>query len=149
MTVQQLLTAVDGLQGEILRQGGTPMSLANMQALVSKIQLDDSRQVDRLVLLGWYEKLGDLNFEEARDAVLMHRKESPDYLQAAHVRANVKLIRKDRARSARVDAAKSRGAIEPRRITLDKAKFEADTLASIRSHRIARGVDPDTGKAVD
>lgn len=147
MTVQQLLTAVDGLQGNILREGGTPMSLANMQALVSKIQLDDSRQVDRLVLLGWYEKLGDLNFEEARDAVLMHRKESPDYLQAAHVRANVKLIRKGRARSARVEAAMNRGAIEPRRITLDRSVFEVETLAAIRAHRLSRGLDPDTGKA--
>ncbi|WP_105033523.1 hypothetical protein [Cryobacterium aureum] len=117
--------------------------------ILARIQLDDNREIDGegIVLRSWIEKIGDLPFDLAYEAVLMHSRESTAYLTAGHIRANVKLLTARLAAAERVARAKNR-AILPRQITLDRAKFEAETQASIREHRIARGVDPETGKPV-
>ncbi len=49
-----------------------------LKRVVTKIQLGDNRQVDRLVLLEWRDSIGDLNFADAIEAVSMHRRESGD-----------------------------------------------------------------------
>jgi hypothetical protein len=61
------------------------MTVDECKQVVAKIQLGDNRQVDRLVILEWFETVGFLQFEDARTAVTLHRQESTDYLQPAHI----------------------------------------------------------------
>jgi hypothetical protein len=108
------------------------VNIDELKQVVAKIQLGDNRQVDRLVLLEWQENIGDLNFEDARMAVTIHRRESTEYLQPAHIRANAKRAKLRRERDARINTPR---AITGNVITLDRAQFEADTQASIAHHR--------------
>ena len=125
------------------------MNADEASRILARIQLDDNREIDEegVVLGSWIEKIGDLPFDLAYEALLMHGRESTAYLTAGHIRANVKLLTARLARAERVATAQLREIRGPV-ITLDRDKFEAETQAAIREHRIARGVDPDTGKPV-
>lgn len=68
-----------------------------LKQVLTKIQLGDHRQVDLLVLREWRDSIGNLRFADAIEAVTMHRQESTEYLQAAHLHRNVARIRADRA----------------------------------------------------
>lgn len=78
------------------------MNEAELKQVVAKIQLGDSRQVDALVLREWNDNIGMLKFEDAIEAVSMHRRESVEYLQPAHIHRNVQ-----RLVAARVEASKA------------------------------------------
>lgn len=78
------------------------MNESELKQVVAKIQLGDSRQVDALVLREWNDNIGMLKIEDAIEAVSMHRRESVDYLQAAHIHRNVARIV-----AARVEAQKA------------------------------------------
>lgn len=73
------------------------MSPAELKQVLAKIQLGDSRQVDALVLREWFDTIGDLDLGDCLQAVTMHRRESTAYLLPAHIVANVKRIRAERA----------------------------------------------------
>ena len=77
------------------------MNNAQVAAVLAKIQLGDNRETDAagLVLAEWVDSIGDLDFDDAVEAVRMHRKESTDYLTPAHVRAGVKRVRELRSPS--------------------------------------------------
>jgi len=122
------------------------MTIDELKRVVAKIQLGDSRQVDRLVLLEWQDNIGHLRFDDAIAAVTLHRQESTDYLMPAHITAGSRRAAVTRERSERIVAQDARRALPAPVITLDMAKLKADTAASIREHRILRGVDPETGK---
>lgn len=78
------------------------MNEAELKQVVAKIQLGDNRQVDVLVLREWNDNIGMLKFEDAIEAVSMHRRESVEYLQPAHIHRNVARIV-----AARVEAQKA------------------------------------------
>lgn len=78
------------------------MTTEEVAKVLARIQLGDNRQADRAVLLDWVETIGDLDFEDAIAAVVMHRRDSTSYLLPAHVRENVRLIRSRRDRSERL-----------------------------------------------
>ena len=69
--------------------------------VLAKIQLGDNRQVDKLTLEEWFDTIGHLPFAPAIEAVRMHRQESTDYLQPAHVIRNVRRL-EERALPLRV-----------------------------------------------
>lgn len=58
--------------------------------VLAKIQLGDNRQVDHGTVAFWRETIGDLDVQDALDAVAQHFRESTDYLQPAHLRRIVK-----------------------------------------------------------
>jgi hypothetical protein len=64
--------------------------------VVAKIQIGDNRTVDRVTLLEWHDTIGHLAFDEAVQAVTMHRRESTEYLQPAHVVRNARRVRDER-----------------------------------------------------
>jgi hypothetical protein len=64
--------------------------------VLAKIQLGDNRVVDALTLREWLDTIGYLDFDDAIQAVTLHRRESTEYLQPAHVIRNAKRIREDR-----------------------------------------------------
>lgn len=74
------------------------MNSFEMKRLLAKISLGDNRQVDQLVIDDWMETIGFLDYQDAYQAVVNHRRESTDYLQAAHVKAGAARARSDRER---------------------------------------------------
>lgn len=68
--------------------------------LLGLIALGDNRQLSNELTAYWHGLLPDIRLEDAVQAVAIHRRESTDYLQPAHI---VKLVRAERAR--RIDAA--------------------------------------------
>lgn len=78
------------------------MNESELKQVVAKIQLGDSRQVDALVLREWNDNIGMLKFADAIEAVSMHRRESVEYLQPAHIHRNVQ-----RLIAARVETSKA------------------------------------------
>lgn len=80
------------------------MTIDELKQVLTKIQLGDSRQVDRLILAEWNDTIGDLDYHDAIAAVTMHRRESTAYLLPAHIIANVKRIREDRAQSFGIES---------------------------------------------
>jgi hypothetical protein len=118
------------------------MNISETAAVLAKIKLGDNREVDNqgLVLREWHETIGDLDYQDCIAAVTMHRQESTDYLQASHIRVNARRVRDAREREAR----KALPAPAPQRITLDRAKFEAETEAAAAARRVkhASKIDP-------
>jgi hypothetical protein len=111
------------------------MTVEECKQLLAKIQLGDNRQVDRLVILEWFETIGHLKFEDARGAVTLHRQESTEYLTAAHVCAGARRVRELRERAERVNAFR---AIESNQITLDRAEFDRLTAEAVAQFRQVR-----------
>jgi hypothetical protein len=111
------------------------MNAEQVAAVLAKIQLGDNRLTDSagLVLAEWVDSIGDLDFDDAVEAVRMHRQESTVYLQPAHVRANVRRVRDLRARELR----RSRPALEPARVTLDRVEFDRITQEAIDAGRVS------------
>ena len=105
-------------------------------AVLAKIKLGDNRQVDNagLVLNEWHDAIGDLEYTDAIAAVVLHRRESTEYLMPAHIRMGARRARESREREER----KRRPAIEHVPITLDRPTFEAETQAAIDAHRAAK-----------
>lgn len=56
-----------------------------MKRLLAKISLGDNRQVDQLVIDDWMETIGFLDYQDAYQAVVAHRRESTEYLMPGHV----------------------------------------------------------------
>lgn len=73
------------------------MTNAEVTELLSTLQPYDQRSVGETDVIAWHGALGDLRFEECRDAVLAHYRESTDRVMPAHIRRRVSLARQDRA----------------------------------------------------
>ena len=112
------------------------MNNSQVALVLAKIQLGDNREIDSqgLVLREWHESIGDLKFEDAIEAVKLHRRESSAYLTPNHVRVGAQRARDAREREER----KRQPAIEASKITLDRELFEAETLAAIEAHRASK-----------
>lgn len=66
------------------------MNRPEMARLLAKIQLGDRRQVTDLVVDDWMETIGHLNYPDAYNAVVTHRRESTEYLQPGHITRHVR-----------------------------------------------------------
>jgi len=111
---------------------------AETKKVLAKIHLGDRRTVDELVIDEWFDTIGHLRFDDAIAAVTLHRQESTDYLMPAHITAGSRRAAVTRERAERIVAQAARRALPAPRITLDRAKFEAETQAAIEAHRKAR-----------
>ena len=132
------------------------MNYNDIGYLLGRVKDQDNREIpksgvlheDWLQILTNVDKMVDPTLNECLAALIRHRREKPGvYLEPGHLLENVRRIRAEEERDERVVVARRREIRAPE-ITLDRAKFEAETQASIREHRIARGVDPETGKPV-
>jgi hypothetical protein len=115
------------------------VNAAQVAAVLAKIQLGDNRETDAagVVLAEWVDTIGDLDYQDAIEAVRMHRKSSTVYLQAAHIRENVRLIVLRRERELRVSSPR---AIAANTITLDRPEFDRLTEVAIVAARAAKAV---------
>jgi hypothetical protein len=69
------------------------MNIEGTNDLLVHIQIVDNRQVGDATVLEWHELVGDLDYDEALEAVRLHFRDSTEYLKPAHVRAGVERIR--------------------------------------------------------
>jgi hypothetical protein len=81
------------------------MTVEQVLKVLAKIALIDSRQVDELIALEWFDIIGDLEFEDAIAAVKRHRQTSTEYLMPAHVMNLVSEIRAGKSRRSRAAIA--------------------------------------------
>jgi hypothetical protein len=110
------------------------MSELNVSELLALISVIDNRQVTPATVRTWHPLIGHLPFSVAREAMEMHFAESTAYLLPAHILAGARRVHDRRDRMAR----RAQGAIERKQITLDRAKFEAETQAALEATRAAK-----------
>ncbi|KRC52142.1 hypothetical protein ASE16_03580 [Leifsonia sp. Root227] len=113
------------------------MNIQETAAVLAKIKIGDNREIDSkgIVLREWHQEIGHLDYQDALEAVVMHRRESTEYLQAGHIVANVARIRRQRERDERVANPRQ---IEPPKITLDRAEFDRLTRVALEQARAER-----------
>ena len=111
------------------------MNVEEVSRVVAKVKLGDNREVNELVILEWWDSIGDLAFDEAIEAVRMHRKTSTDYLLPAHIVANVRLLHRRQERAERIQRQLQRAALPAPKITLDRAEFDRWTQEAIEAAR--------------
>lgn len=68
------------------------MNIQETNALLTRIQVIDNRQIGDSTVLAWHELVEDLDYRMAVEAVRLHFRESTAYLVPAHVRAGVERI---------------------------------------------------------
>jgi len=73
------------------------MDNSEVSALLTLAATVDNRIIDPLVVQGWHDAIGHLDFELARRALALHRAESIAYLVPGHITACAKRIRHDDA----------------------------------------------------
>lgn len=78
-------------------------------AVLTKIQIVDNRNVDKLVLAEWLHAIGHLDYRDAIESVAHHRRSSTEYLTPAHVVAGVRTVRAARAAEDRKARALTAG----------------------------------------
>jgi len=107
------------------------LELAKLLTIVSAI---DNRTVAPETVNVWHPIVGHLGFGVASEAVRLHFSETDKYLLPAHVIACARRVQDRLDRELR----KSRPAIAPARITLDRPEFERMTAEAIEAARADR-----------
>lgn len=72
------------------------MNQIELAKVLARIQAGDNRVVDKVTVAHWRETIGHLKYQDAMDAVVMHFRESTEYLMPAHVIRNARRIRNER-----------------------------------------------------
>lgn len=90
----------------------------------------DQRTVGEGDAMAWYAVVGDLDFDDARQAVVGHYTDSTDRIMPAHVRTRVKAARRDRLAREIVPAP-------PAELTDDPGKYREALRGDVK--RIADG----------
>jgi hypothetical protein len=85
----------------------------------------DQRTVGEGDAMAWYAVVGDLDFTEAKQAVIAHYSDSTERVMPAHVRIRVKAARRDRLARELVPAP-------PAELTDEPGRYKAELKASIR-----------------
>jgi hypothetical protein len=83
----------------------------------------DYRKTGDADIEAWFLAVGDLDFEDAKQAVVTHYRESTDRMMPAHVRAGAKAIRDERHR------------LEPSEVRELPSRFEDDADRTDRARR--------------
>lgn len=121
------------------------MKKSEVALLLGACAARDSRTVGDADVLAWFEDLGDLDFEDARQAVSMHYRESTDRIMPAHIRRVCRIIR-DKRRAGQTIASLPPGRTEddPARaktIAANKQKLEAVLAEIARRRSVPAGDD--------
>ncbi len=98
----------------------TPEDTAKLLAAAAMF---DYRKADRDDILMWHSVIGDLNYDDAIEAVKHHYAQSTDRLMPAHVRQGVKAIRDERER------------LKPSEARQLPSRFETDADRALRAER--------------
>lgn len=96
------------------------MTRAEVALLLGLAAGRDQRTVGEADVLAWHEDIGDLDFNDAREAVSMHYRESTDRVMPAHIRRLVRQIRDERRRR------------EEHEVRALPSRFEGDVTRDLR-----------------
>jgi hypothetical protein len=97
--------------------------------LLAACAMYDFRSVEKPDGLAWHHVIGDLDFEDAMEAVRRHYADSTDRMMPAHVRAGVKAIRDERRRT---EPSEARALPSPFEHDLDREMRAKRGAASVR-----------------
>jgi hypothetical protein len=78
------------------------MNQLEVAKFLTAVSAIDNRTVKPEQVYAWLPMLLDVTVDEAGEAMRMHYQDSDAYLQPAHVRANVQVIRRRRERDLRI-----------------------------------------------
>lgn len=110
------------------------MNTQELKNLVARIQAGDNRTVDSVTLAHFQQTVGQLEYQDAIEAVVTHFKESTAYLMPAHIIAIVRRIREERAlRSPAVEDGKT---AYPRPINDDAMSAAWNNPAEFRRQQV-------------
>lgn len=110
------------------------MDLDETAKLLTVIAAYDNRNVTRETVVVWQQALGHLSLNVAQQAVVLHFKESTEYLKPGHVHAASKRVQDAHDRAARIETQRQ-AALTPAEITLDRAAHEADVAKWVTYYR--------------
>ena len=110
------------------------MDLDETAKLLTVIAAYDNRNVQRETVIVWHQAVGHLQLTVAQHAVALHFKESTAYLMPGHVNAAARRVQDELDRQQR----RSRPALEPAAVTLDRAAHEAEFREALAEYRLAR-----------
>jgi hypothetical protein len=113
------------------------MTRSEIALLLGAMAARDQRTIGDTDVLAWHEDIGDLGFDEARQAVSRHYRESVERIKPAHVRQHVKVIRAEQRAAAEVRELPSRyedDTERDQRIARNKAKI-SEVLQQIAAKR--------------
>lgn len=106
------------------------MTLDETIDLLSVAAAFDRRTVGKSDAMAWHAALGDLQFEDSRQAVVGHYRDTREWIMPADIRTRVKAIRRDRI-------ARQITPAPPAELTDEPGRYKAAIEASV--HRIANG----------
>jgi hypothetical protein len=72
------------------------MNRSEIAMLLGACAARDQRTVGDMDVMAWLDDLGDLDFQDAREAVSMHFRESTDRIMPAHIRKLCRIVRDKR-----------------------------------------------------
>jgi hypothetical protein len=87
------------------------MNKLEISKLLTVVSTYDNRKIATETVEAWFLVLGDISFEEASEAIVMHFKDSTNWLLPAHIRTNVRIIRDRKEREARIKRPRLEGPI--------------------------------------
>jgi len=89
------------------------MNNEQVGAVLAKIQTFDNRTIDKLTIMAWRDAIGNLDYQDALDAVSEHFRTSTEYLKPGHITAIVRSRRNVAAQHAPIEGADKSGAPRP------------------------------------
>ncbi|MEU0078601.1 hypothetical protein ABZY58_11945 [Micromonospora tulbaghiae] len=110
------------------------MTPGDAARLLGTCALYDYREPSKADAVAWFAVIGDLEYDEAAEAVRRHYRDSTERIMPAHIRRIVREIRDERRRVER----------KPEVLELP-SRFEDNDDAVERSVRIERGLDKAQG----
>lgn len=111
------------------------MTKSQIALLLTACAARDQRTIGETDVLAWSEDLGDLDYDDALQAVSLHYRESTDRIMPAHVRRQCRIIRDKRRAGQNIAAIKA--SVQPsdeERIRRNKARL-AEVMAQIAEKR--------------
>lgn len=72
------------------------MNIQETGLLLAKIALIENRSATNEMILAWTELLHDVDYEDARDALIRHYRHSTDAVKPAHIIRGAKEIRAEK-----------------------------------------------------
>jgi len=113
------------------------MDLDETAKLLTVIAAYDNRNVTRETVVVWQQALGHLSLNVAQQAVVLHFKESTEYLKPGHVHSGSKRVQDAHDRAVRIETQRQ-AALTPTEITLDRAAHETEVQQWIEHYRKER-----------
>jgi hypothetical protein len=107
------------------------MTPGEVARLLAAAAMFDYRKVEKADAQAWHFVLGDLEFDDAMQALRCHYAESTERLMPAHVRQGVRAIRNERANKAHSEALAL-----PSRFEDDEDRTERARRGSVQVHEV-------------